>query len=393
MKKLLSFLLVPVFLGLFAQANEPDSVYLFSYATNKNNNHNGLQFAWSTDREHWFAIGNEFGFVKSDYGTWGAEKRMITPYLLQAPGGYWQLVWSLNEKDKVFAHASSVDLLDWGRQSYPVTKNGINVLRPVVQYNQQQKQYTVTYTDANAQHFSITTKDFKTFTSAVQIPASQYNNPSITILLQGASATGQLHRVAWPVVDKLIKTCELQQFKSSLYNESPKDDAQRFAGLAPVNARITIQPQKAKPISDLLMGIFFEDINYAADGGLYAELVQNRGFEYNPADKKGRDRTWSATHSWSVKGENAVLYIDSATPVHVNNPHYAVLETKGTGASLVNAGFDGIPVKNGEQYHVSLYAKSLLGGGGKLLIRLRPGISQCFFKKLEKTFCGFSAFC
>jgi DUF1680 family protein len=38
--------------------------------------------------------------------------------------------------------------------------------------------------------------------------------------------------------------------------------------------------------------IFFEDISYAADGGLYAELVQNRDFEYDPADKEGRDKKW-----------------------------------------------------------------------------------------------------
>ncbi len=40
-----------------------------------------------------------------------------------------------------------------------------------------------------------------------------------------------------------------------------------------------------KPISPDLFGLFFEDINYAADGGLYAELVQNRSFEYNPAER------------------------------------------------------------------------------------------------------------
>lgn len=40
-------------------------------------------------------------------------------------------------------------------------------------------------------------------------------------------------------------------------------------------------------ISPDLLGVFFEDINYSADGGLYAELIQNRSFEYSPADAKG----------------------------------------------------------------------------------------------------------
>lgn len=41
---------------------------------------------------------------------------------------------------------------------------------------------------------------------------------------------------------------------------------------------------KGKPISENLIGIFFEDLNYAADGGLYAEMIQNRSFEYTPSD-------------------------------------------------------------------------------------------------------------
>ena len=44
------------------------------------------------------------------------------------------------------------------------------------------------------------------------------------------------------------------------------------------------------PISNMLMGVFFEDLNYAADGGLYAELVQNRDFEYALSDKEGHDK-------------------------------------------------------------------------------------------------------
>lgn len=65
--------------------NEPDSVYLFSYATTKNSNTNGLHFAWSTDQENWTSIGPEMRFLFCDYGRWGVEKRMITPFLFRAP--------------------------------------------------------------------------------------------------------------------------------------------------------------------------------------------------------------------------------------------------------------------------------------------------------------------
>src|ERR1022692_4358407 len=45
---------------------------------------------------------------------------------------------------------------------------------------------------------------------------------------------------------------------------------------------VTVRASQPKNISPYLFGIFFEDLNYAADGGLYAELVQNRSFEYSP---------------------------------------------------------------------------------------------------------------
>ncbi len=370
MKKLVLLLFVIKMQMLFAFANEPDSVYLFSYASGKNNNHNGLHFAWSRDKKSWYSIGNEFSFLKSDYGRWGSEKKMFTPYLFQDHTGLWHCIWSLNARDKVFAHASSIDLIDWGRQSYPATKAGSNVLRPIVNYDGSTTNNTITYSDASGKYYTLTTKDFKTYSEAMEVPATQYKNISTAISLQTGVATGQVRYVAWTVVDKLIKTYELHQYKSSLYSETAKDDAQRFVGLQPINATIKVQADKAKPISDKLLGIFFEDINYAADGGLYAELLQNRDFEYAPGDKDYRDKNWSPMHSWSLKGEGAHFAIDSLSPLHSNNPHYAILEITKPGASLANSGFDGIALKKGEQYNLSLFAKQLQGKGGKLIARL-----------------------
>jgi len=350
--------------------NEPDSVYLFSYATNKNSNHNGLHFAWSGDRIKWFAIGDEHSYLKSDYGRWGSQKRMISPYLLQNADGSWQCIWSLNEHDNAFAHASSTDLIDWGRQSYPQIAGAANFLQPVLQYDKKSALYTITYTDSNKKYFQLSTNDFKAYSPAKEIPSTEYQNNSLTIELPGGKSTGQVHKVAWTVVDKLTKTYELRQYKSSLHNEVTKQDSQRFDGLKPVNASITLEEGKAKPISDMLMGIFFEDINYAADGGLYAELIQNRDFEYVLSDKEGRDKNWNSTHSWTLIGENTSFSIDSLSPVHINNKHYAVLETKIPGAALVNAGFNGIALKKGEKYNFSLFIRQLEGKAGKVQIRL-----------------------
>jgi alpha-L-arabinofuranosidase len=61
--------------------------------------------------------------------------------------------------------------------------------------------------------------------------------------------------------------------------------------------QITIQAdQPGKSISPDLVGVFFEDINYAADGGLYAELVQNRSFEYQATEQ----HAWTPATAWEL---------------------------------------------------------------------------------------------
>ncbi len=113
-------------------------------------------------------------------------------------------------------------------------------------------------------------------------------------------------------------------------------------------------------ISDMLFGIFFEDINFAADGGLYAEKVVNRSFEYGvlAADDE--------LHGWSGIG-NAKYYIETSDALNKNNPHYAVIENDGTDLSgIANKGFlEGMAIEK-EKYELSLYAK----GDADITVRL-----------------------
>lgn len=116
--------------------------------------------------------------------------------------------------------------------------------------------------------------------------------------------------------------------------------------------------QPAKPISPDLVGIFFEDLSYAADGGLYAELVQNRSFEYHGSEQP----TWNNLTAWELVTRGAgkgSLKIDASFPLHPNNPNYAALaaEVAGGGVGLANAGFDGIPVREGETYDFSAFVR------------------------------------
>lgn len=146
------------------------------------------------------------------------------------------------------------------------------------------------------------------------------------------------------------------------------------AGVFHANGQTTRKSKTAsKQISTDLFGIFFEDISYAADGGLYAELVQNRSFEYTPADRKG----WHSLSYWDYMTDGfgyGSLSVETTTPVHINNPHYAVLtieEAGQKGIGIVNTGFDGIVLKAGEQYNFSLLAKLLSKQPVPLSIQLR----------------------
>lgn len=116
-----------------------------------------------------------------------------------------------------------------------------------------------------------------------------------------------------------------------------------------------------KKISPYLFGLFFEDINYAADGGLYAELVQNRSFEYSPADR----REWSPFSFWEYITPGfsyGFISIETNSPVHPNNPHYVVLNAEhvgDAGVGIKNHGFDQMVVYASQQYNLSLFAKQL----------------------------------
>lgn len=117
-------------------------------------------------------------------------------------------------------------------------------------------------------------------------------------------------------------------------------------------------------VNPAMHGIFFEDINYAGDGGLYAELVENRSFEHR-----------SAMHAWRVEergGATGVRQISDAAPVHPDNPRFLRLEVTKTGGGygVSNSGYGGIPVTAGAEYRFSIHARTAGSHSGTLRIRL-----------------------
>lgn len=124
--------------------------------------------------------------------------------------------------------------------------------------------------------------------------------------------------------------------------------------------RFTVDVSKpGAEIKPTMYGLFFEDINYAADGGLYGEMVKNRSFEF-PQNFMG----------WRVFG-NVTLRDDGPFE---NNPHYVRLGSSGhrhRHTGIENEGFFGMGVKEGESYRFSVWARIPEGGeSGKIRVEL-----------------------
>jgi alpha-L-arabinofuranosidase len=141
-------------------------------------------------------------------------------------------------------------------------------------------------------------------------------------------------------------------------------------------------PKGGKLISDELLGIFFEDINNCADGGLYAELIQNGSFEFNANERDG----WGPSTAWKiVRPGHSLGMLESRMDngIHPNNPTYMRLHAERTrefsdykgwrGYGIQNDGFGGMVVKAGQKYDFSIFLRNI---GNAKQVRVVLGIPQ-----------------
>jgi len=125
-------------------------------------------------------------------------------------------------------------------------------------------------------------------------------------------------------------------------------------------AQTQLTVQANKPITNVppnMWGIFFEDINFAADGGLYAELVKNRSFEF-----------FTPLMGWKEIKQNkdtGHILIVNRTEANIANPRYAALTVDAPNGSygLSNEGFRGMGITKGQQYNFSMWANAPAGTG------------------------------
>jgi alpha-N-arabinofuranosidase len=128
---------------------------------------------------------------------------------------------------------------------------------------------------------------------------------------------------------------------------------------------ITVQVNKpGAPIAKTMYGLFFEDINFAADGGLYPELVKNKSFE-----------TDDHLIGWrAIRGAAALetYVVSSQNPISATNNHFLRMTaaTASPEAGFLNEGFRGMGVKQGGEYTFTVYARKGPGNVSGLNITL-----------------------
>ena len=121
-------------------------------------------------------------------------------------------------------------------------------------------------------------------------------------------------------------------------------------------------------IPSTLFGIFFEDINFAADGGLYPERIKNRAFEFPDALMGWKKAATEASRGTFVTRSDA--------PFHPASPHYVRVTSEAGDFGITNDGFRGIGVRKGESYRVSLVARLASDRPARLRVELENNNSR-----------------
>ena len=283
--------------SMTALANHPDSVWV---KPDVKNGTRDMRIAYSIDQKHWTHI--DCNLFESDYGTWGSEKKLFYP-VLSYDGKRYKATFIPNPKTPQMAVTTSEDFALWKPQDYPyMLEQDWSVL---------------------LEHQETASKD-----NIIQVPYTAIQN----------------------LIAKKIRAERNGAWERDNFIASGAAIANRAE---PIEATLNINWDDTKAISPDLMGIFFEDISYAADGGLYAELIQNRDFEYTSDDHRG----WNAQTAWKLEGDGTTWTIETKAPIHKNNAHYSNLRTTTPGAKLINEGWDGITLEKGKKYNLSLFTK------------------------------------
>ena len=159
--------------------------------------------------------------------------------------------------------------------------------------------------------------------------------------------------------------------------------AMALASVVTANAQrqLVLNTKPGAPVQSTMYGIFFEDINFGADGGLYAELVANRSFEAPLHITPTGERLSGGLQGWNVFGN---VQLKNDNPAFPRNPHYVTLADDGhrekfTG--LENRGYFGMGFKKDMTYKFSVYGMSEGANGGRIRVELVGSDNEVMAKK------------
>mgnify|MGYP004564502553 FL=1 len=345
-------------------------VFIYSPAENQ-----GLHLAYFTDDERWVDVGQ---LCASDFGPWGSEKKMYRPFVMKANDGTWRALWSVNSRSPQFAVAYSEDLVTWRPQDYPIMKE--KGITDVAAYQMDDGTFDIYLKTANGKRYVHADKNFRTFEEdSLEAAADDILWQRDTATINGKLYEGNDFEI--PAVHleyirswhKALAEENRENSRQLPHNEAElqaylKEKGVELGNGSEVTAQLHVKAQKSYRISDKLIGIFFEDISRAADGGLCAELLQNGDFEYN-GEKKG----WNAATAWngvelsaSTREKNVPTRISTENGVSRNNSHFVMMGS----TPIYNIGWEGILIKRGAAYNVELYARCVDGKKKQLTVAL-----------------------
>lgn len=339
----------------------------------------GLHLAYLTDDDKWVEVGQ---LCSSDFGPWGSGKKMYNPSVVKANDGTWRALWGIGDKSPQFAVAYSEDLVTWRPQDYPiVAEKGVD--HPVA-YQMDDGNFDIYIKTAQGKRYVQASNDFRTFKEdSLEASADEILWEKDSVMIAGKMQKGDEFEV--PAVHlNYIRAWFKALAEDNKENNRPLPKTEQDLKAIwsegalgeDLEANLHVDVDKTKHISDKLIGIFFEDISRAADGGLWSDMLQNGDFEYH---KEKRD--WNAATAWqgvelSANGSSA--YVSSENGLSKNNPHYVILSN----TPIYNIGWDGIAIKRGEYsnskvlkhddalYDVSFFARNIDGKSKQLSVAL-----------------------
>lgn len=173
-------------------------------------------------------------------------------------------------------------------------------------------------------------------------------------------------------------------------NDDEKENAKVYGEAGKISAYDTAKTNytlsidaknQVHDISELLYGIFIEDINFAADGGLYAEMVKNRSFEFTSLAANNEKHGWKDVGTVSA----AVVKDDEAGRLNENNTNYMLIEnTSEDQAGIANVGFlDGMSITQGAVYKFSVYLRGVDGFTGPVTVDIMNGANSAASGKID----------